>query len=47
MTIKERGKWDDGDLDLGKMKFQIKSTFSFGNLLMLKKGDYDSMGRYI
>lgn len=47
MTIKEKGKWDDGDLDLGKMKFQIKSTFSFGNLLILKKGDYDSMGRYI
>lgn len=47
MTIMKKGKWDDGDLDLGKMKFQIKSTFSFGNLLLLNKSDYDSTGKYI
>ncbi|MFX4232762.1 hypothetical protein ACOL24_02770 [Aliarcobacter butzleri] len=40
------GKWDDTDLSLGVTKFSIKSTKSYGNLLLLETNDWDNNAQY-
>ena len=41
------GEWDTVDLLIGNYKLSIKSTKSFGNLLLLETDDWDYHGRYI
>lgn len=41
------GKWDDVDISLGDLKFAIKSTKFYGNLLLLETKDWDRNGQYI
>lgn len=45
--VHELGKWDTVDLTVGDNILSIKSTKSFGNLLLLETRDYDSNGTYI
>lgn len=46
LKVRKKGEWDDGDLLLGEGKINIKTTKHFGNLLLLKKDDWDSEGNY-
>lgn len=46
-SITGLGSWDTVDLNVGKKKIAIKSTKSFGNLLLLEKSDWASNGTYI
>ena len=41
------GEWDDSDIELGKIKFSIKSTKFYGNLLLLETKDWSEKGEYI
>ena len=41
------GSWDVGDLRIGKYVLQVKSTKSFGNLLLLEKADWNSNAEYL
>lgn len=41
------GEWDTVDLLIDDYKLSIKSTKSFGNLLLLETDDWDCLGRYI
>ena len=41
------GEWDDTDFTINGRKVSIKSTKSFGNLLLLEQKDWDSNGNYI
>lgn len=41
------GAWDDSDFTINGVKVSIKSTKSFGNLLLLEEKDWDSEGNYI
>lgn len=41
------GKWDDVDISLDNLKFAIKSTKFYGNLLLLETKDWDKNGQYI
>ena len=41
------GAWDTVDLLIDDYKLSIKSTKSFGNLLLLETYDWDNRGRYI
>lgn len=41
------GAWDTVDLLIDNYKVSIKSTKSFGNLLLLETYDWDNIGRYI
>lgn len=41
------GEWDDADFYINDFKISIKSTKSFGNLLLLETRDWDRNGRYI
>lgn len=43
----ELGKWDDTDLEVQNKQISIKSTKSFGNLLLLEKDDWDENGNYL
>lgn len=43
----ELGKWDSVDLSVGGKEISIKSTKSFGQLLLLETKDWDAKGRYI
>lgn len=45
--VHELGKGDTADLTIGYNILSIKSTKSFGNLLLLETRDYDSNGTYI
>ena len=40
------GKWDDTDLQVGKIKINIKSAAFFSNLLLLETKDWDSEAKY-
>lgn len=46
VKIRGKGEWDDGDLFLNGMKIQVKSSSHYGNLLLLKKGDWTDNGEY-
>lgn len=41
------GKWDSADFYIGNQKVSIKSTKSFGNLLLLETKDWDQNGVYL
>jgi len=41
------GEWDDSDIELGKIKFSVKSTKFYGNLLLLETKDWNVAGEYI
>ena len=41
------GQWDDCDLIINNKKISVKSTKSFGNLLLLETKDFDNEGTYI
>jgi len=41
------GEWDDSDIIIDNLKFSIKSTKYYGNLLLLEKRDWSADGEYI
>ena len=41
------GEWDDSDIILDDLKFSIKSTKFFGNLLLLETKDWNKKGEYV
>ena len=41
------GEWDSADLTVDGLEISVKSTKSFGNLLLLECTDWDREGRYI
>lgn len=41
------GEWDDADFELASKKISVKSTKSFGNLLLLETKDWNNAGQYI
>ncbi|MYL54192.1 hypothetical protein GLW08_12675 [Pontibacillus yanchengensis] len=41
------GSWDSGDFEIGKRKLSIKSTKSYGQLLLLESKDWNEDGLYI
>lgn len=41
------GEWDDTDITLDNIKFSIKSTKFYGNLLLLETKDWNNNGEYI
>ena len=45
--VYELGKWDDFDMTLGEIKFSIKSTKFYGNLMLLETKDWDENGEYL
>lgn len=47
VTSYRLGKWDDTDLKVQDKQISIKSTKSFGNLLLLEKDDWDENGNYL
>lgn len=47
LTEYKLGNWDINDLTVGSNSISVKSTKSFGNLLLLESEDYDKEGTYI
>jgi len=41
------GEWDDSDITLENLKFSIKSTKHYGNLLLLEQRDWSINGEYL
>jgi len=41
------GVWEDADFLIGNNAIAVKSTKSFGNLILLESKDWDSEGKYI
>lgn len=41
------GNWDDSDISLENIKFSVKSTKYYGNLLLLETQDWNSNAEYI
>lgn len=41
------GEWDSVDLTINDMRLSIKSTKSFGNLLLLEENDWDDKANYL
>ena len=41
------GKWDENDIEMGKIKFSVKSTKFYGNLLLLETKDWSEKGEYL
>jgi len=41
------GEWDDSDITLDSIKFSIKSTKFYGNLLLLETKDWNNKGEYL
>ena len=46
-SISRLGVWDSVDVVVSGKKIAVKSTKSFGNLLLLEQHDWDEHGRYI
>jgi hypothetical protein len=46
LKIRSKGQWDTYDLLLQGKKIQVKSSSYKGNLLLLKKDDWDNEGNY-
>ena len=42
-----KGKWDTADFEFNNFKIAVKSTKSFGQLLLLETADWDNEGLYI
>lgn len=42
-----KGKWDTADFEFNNYKIAVKSTKSFGQLLLLETADWDNEGLYI
>jgi len=47
MDTWELGEWDQTDIECSGLKLNIKSTKSFGNLLLLETKDWNNDGLYI
>lgn len=43
----ELGKWDDADFKIGSIELSVKSTVSFGNLLLLETKDWNNKAEYL
>jgi len=41
------GQWDNADIEINDIKFSIKSTKNYGNLLLLETKDWDKNAQYI
>ncbi len=41
------GEWDDSDIELEEIKFSVKSTKFYGNLLLLETKDWNEKGEYL
>ncbi len=41
------GEWDNADFEVNNKKISVKSTKSFGNLLLLETKDWNNKGEYI
>lgn len=41
------GVWEDADFELGDSVIAVKSTKSYGNLILLESKDWDSSGKYL
>jgi hypothetical protein len=41
------GEWDDSDIKLMGAKISVKSTKSYGNLLLMESSDWDGDGEYL
>jgi len=41
------GVWEDADFQLGENAIAVKSTKSYGNLILLERKDWDLQGKYI
>ena len=41
------GVWEDADFQLGENAIAVKSTKSYGNLILLESKDWDSQGKYL
>ncbi len=46
LSTYELGIWEDADFQLGKNAIAVKSTKSYGNLILLESKDWDSYGNY-
>jgi len=46
-TVSPRGFWDEGDVTVDNCKIAVKSTKSFGNLLLLEKSDWTIEADYV
>ncbi len=47
LTVNAKGIWDSADFIAGKKKITIKSTKSYGNLLMLEKSMWSADGIFV
>jgi hypothetical protein len=47
LEMYEEGIWDSSDFKIKDRNVAVKSTKSFGNLLLLEANDWDNEGRYI
>jgi hypothetical protein len=47
LSTYELGIWEDADFQLGENAIAVKSTKSYGNLILLESKDWDSHGNYI
>lgn len=47
LSVFGEGVWDDSDFIIKDKKISVKSTKSFGNLLLLEQDDWNSLGQYI
>lgn len=46
LSTYELGIWEDADFQLGEKAIAVKSTKSFGNLILLESKDWDTHGNY-
>ena len=46
LSTYELGIWEDADFQLGENAIAVKSTKSYGNLILLESKDWDSHGNY-
>jgi hypothetical protein len=47
LSTHELGVWEDADFMIGDNAIAVKSTKSYGNLILLESKDWNSEGRYI
>ncbi|MEN2465624.1 hypothetical protein [Ornithinibacillus sp. JPR2-1] len=47
ITIAGENEWDDYDFEYNSQKIGVKTTKSFGNLLLLETGDWNNNAQYI
>ena len=44
--LRQKGEWDNGDLEVQGQKIQIKTTVFSSNFLLMRKKDWDQEGNY-